>query len=124
MQNRHFTFSQLHEVYEWQIVSSFDKTFGRTMLGEELCCLHFWQLHDSSNKGWMTLEEVGHLLRTLKFDQLFVNEKGHLVMENLTMAKFKREFEFNLQSKLGELRNGEDMIRFDLVRDIFLERGL
>jgi hypothetical protein len=66
------------------------------MLGEELFCLHFWQLHDKSNKGWMTMEEVGHLLRTLKFDQLFVNEKGHLVIEDLNMRKFKEEFKFNL----------------------------
>jgi len=47
--------------------------------------------------------------------------------DNLTLSKLKQEFKFNLKSKPGELvelDGRETIIRFDLVRDIFLERGL
>jgi hypothetical protein len=43
------------------------------------------------------------------------------------LAKLKQEFKFNLKSKNGELLEidgNETIIRFDLMRDIFLERGL
>jgi hypothetical protein len=43
------------------------------------------------------------------------------------LAKLKQEFKFNLKSKPGELLEidgNETIIRFDLMRDIFLERGL
>ena len=39
--------------------------------------------------------------------------------------KLKQEFKFNLRGKKGEILTDEDtIIRFDFIRDIFLERGL
>ena len=128
MQNYGVTFKDLYTVYLNQIASSYEKTYGREILGEELCCLHFWNLHDSDQKGWMTLKEAGVLLRAFKFDQLFLNEKGHLVQEDLTLKRLKEEFKFTLSQRSAELIQTEDpndtIIRFDLVREIFLERGL
>ena len=94
------------------------------MLGEELSCLAFWKIIDKEGKGWLTLEEFGHLLRALKFNHLFHDIQGHET-EPLTVQKLKKEFEFNLRSKRGEIKGRENIvIRFDLIRDIFLERGL
>ena len=49
--------------------------------------------------------------------------------DELTINKMKQEFKFNLQKKRGELIDVHDdgqesIIRFDFIRDIFLERGL
>jgi hypothetical protein len=98
------------------------------MLGEELSCLSCWKLTKGTEKGWMTLKEAGHLLRTLKFDQVFVNEKGHLIQEDLTIERFSNEFNMYLNLNRGELVEMKDpnetIIRFDCMRGIFLERGL
>lgn len=58
---------------------------------------------------------------------MFVDEFGK-PDDVLTLTKFREEFDFNLSRKRGELPLGvpedEVVIRFDLIRDIFLERGL
>ena len=48
------------------------------------------------------------------------------VPDRLTYSYLKEEFKFNLKSKTGELKDhgDETIVRFDLIRDIFLERGL
>lgn len=128
MDGLELTFDELHEIYLNQIASSYEKTFGNTLLGEELSCLSFWLLNETSNKGWLNVREASKLLHTLKFDQVMVDERGIVTADNMTLKSFKKEFNFNLEQKKGELiklENEEDtIIRFDLVRDIFLERGL
>jgi hypothetical protein len=47
----------------------------------------------------------------------------------LTLKKFQQEFKFNLASKRNELlsqnvEENEEIVRFDFIRDIFLEKGL
>ena len=119
----------MYEIYKNQVASSYEKTFGRDYLGEELSCLSFWILHDKEMKGYMNLKEAGQLFRTLKFNSLFLNDNGKLDDDELTLKKLKNEFSFNLRNKPNELiKAGTDtedtLIRFDFVRDIFLERGL
>ena len=67
------------------------------------------------------------MLHAFKFTNLFVDQFGK-PDDVLTQTKFRDEFAFNLSSKRGELPLGvpedEVVIRFDLIRDIFLERGL
>jgi hypothetical protein len=93
-------------------------------LGEELSCLSFWLIQDTLQKGWLSLDEFRQLLKALKFQYLFVNTIGQ-ADEVLTVKKLRNEFKFNLRDKRGELTNDEDtIIRFDFIRDIFLERGL
>lgn len=57
-----FNFEELLALYENQIAASFEKTFGRELLGDELSCLSFWLIQDESKKGWLTLEEFKGLL--------------------------------------------------------------
>lgn len=72
----------------------------------------------------MTLDEFRQLLKALKFQYLFEDEIGK-PDEVLTVKKLKKEFKFNLYDKKGEILEDEDtIIRFDFIRDIFLERGL
>lgn len=119
------TFNELHDIYLNQIAASYEKTFGRDFLGEELSCFTFWTLCDVQEKGWMNLQEAERIFKALKFDQLFEDERG-LQTEPLTIQKLKNEFKFNLQNKQGELIDdfGDTVIRFDFMRELFLERGL
>ena len=111
-------------MYLNQIASSFEKSMGRTLLGEELSCFSFWLVQDTLKKGWLSLDEFRVLLKALKFQYLFEDEIGQ-PDEVLNLKKLKNEFKFNLKDKFGELIHDEDtIIRFDFIRDIFLERGL
>ena len=62
-----FTFQQLIDLYENQIVASFEKTYGRELLGDELSCLSFWLLADEQQKGWLDAEELTPLMKAFKF---------------------------------------------------------
>lgn len=121
------TFNELHAIYLNHIAASYEKTFGRELLGDELTCLSFWQLQDKEKKGYMTLEELKELLKCFKFTHLFEDPYGY-PDDRLTVDKFKREFKFCLSEKPGEIRKNETddevIVRFDLMREIFLERGL
>ena len=121
-----FTYDELRSIYVNQIASSYEKTFGQELLSEELSCLSFWLLADPNQKGWLSLQEAVPLLKAFKFTHLFEDQWGK-ADDNLTLTKLKQEFKFNLKGKPGELLEidgGEAIIRFDLMRDIFLERGL
>jgi len=67
------------------------------------------------------------MIQAFKFNHLFVDQNGS-DSPDLTLKKFKSEFKHALSSKRGELISGADpsdvIVRFDLIRDIFLERGL
>ena len=119
--------SDLHAIYLNHIAASYERTFGRELLSDELTCLSFWNLRDTEKKGYLTLEELKDLLKSFKFTHLFEDPYGH-PDDRLTLDKFKREFKFCLSEKQGELKKVEDdsemIIRFDLMREIFLERGL
>lgn len=78
MEEKSFDFKEMQEIYLNQIASGYEKTFGRVLLGEELCCLSYWLLQDPSNKGYMTLGEFSGLLKTFKFG-------GNLVEDELTV---------------------------------------
>jgi hypothetical protein len=72
----------------------------------------------------LSLDEFRVLLKALKFQYLFEDNIGR-PDEILTAKKLRKEFKFNLAGKIGELiHDDETIIRFDFVRDIFLERGL
>ena len=132
---RQFSFEDLLVIFENQITASHEKEHGRELLGDELSCLSFWLIQDESQKGWLTLEEFKGMLYAFRFDHLFFDQYGK-PDDVLTMKKLKKEFKFNLQGKLGEIllpaqgtveANEKDkhaFVRFDFIRDVFLERGL
>lgn len=99
-------------------MSSYEKSFGRDLLGEELSALSFWLAF--TKKSALTFEEFSELLSALRFE---VN----------SMKEFKSEFSHVLfrDGGHGELTSVKDeagestnVFRFDLARRIFLERGL
>jgi len=89
------------------------------LLGDELSCLSFWLLADPERKGWLNADELTPLMKAFKFEQLFRTGP-------LSVGKLRQEFEFNLADNPYELREDvdEDVVRFNFIRDIFLERGL
>tara|TARA_B110000285_G_C15108369_1_gene609445 strand:- start:1119 stop:1367 length:249 start_codon:yes stop_codon:yes gene_type:complete len=82
-------------------------------------------LADPNQKGWLSFQEAVPLLKAFKFTHMFEDQWGK-EDNNLTLNKLKQEFKFNLKSKPGEMTelDGSSIIRFDFIRDIFLERGL
>lgn len=115
---REFSFSEIEGAYENQIIGSMEKTKGRTLLGDELSALSFYELTmEGSDKGYLTFEEMKTLMHAWRFDSIE------------TEQDFLQEFQFALQLSPGEIKrkdleNGEAVFRFDLARSIFLERGL
>jgi len=110
--DRHFRFEELMEVYENQIASSYERTLGRDLLADELSCFAFWNINysKSSSLNW---PEMQKLLTAFRFK-----------IEN--EDQFKSEFSFLLSENRGEIKSDlpETIYRFDLARQIFLERGL
>lgn len=125
--NIELSWKELVEVYKNQIASSYEKSFGNDLLGEEICCLSYWLLADPQRKGWLSCQEAVPLFLALKFNNM-LRDHYHKPEEFLTIAKLSEEFDFNLRQKRGEfieIEGTEDtIIRFDFMRDIFLERGL
>jgi hypothetical protein len=117
--NRSFNINELISVYENQIVSSFERSLGQDILADEISCLSYWLVEDSQKKGYFSFKELIPLLHAFRFD----THDG-----KLSLAAFKKEFKFLLLQNTGELKmdtQEEDVVvRFDLVRQIFLERGL
>lgn len=77
--------------------------------------MSFWMVKDTQRKGWLSLSEATDLLVALKFS---------IADSRLTYTSLKEEFKFNLKTKPGELKDTDTIVRFDFIRDIFLERGL
>ena len=88
LRGRAFLWTELIEIYENQIAASFEKSFGRELLGDELSCLCFWLIVDEQRKGWLTLKEFKELLYAFKFDNLFYDSIGK-PDDVLSMQKLK-----------------------------------
>lgn len=71
-----FDYDGLMAIIENQIAASYEKEFGRELLGDELSCLSFWLIQDESRKGWLSLEEFKGLLYAFRFDHLFYDQHG------------------------------------------------
>jgi hypothetical protein len=129
--NLEFSLDELTAFYEKQITASFERAHGRELLSDELSCLTFWMLQDNSNKGWMNIEEFRHLLHSFKFTNLLQNSKGESLPNQEVLRRVVSDFRLSKgQDRFGELlelsdASSKDLVfRFDLIRDVFLERGL
>lgn len=68
---REFSFSEIEGAYENQIIGSMEKTKGRTLLGDELSALSFYELTmEGSDKGYLTFEEMKTLMHAWRFDSI------------------------------------------------------
>ena len=108
-----YSWDEMLTMYEMQIVSSHEKSKGRTLHGEELSALAFWMYMDAQEKkGAMTEEsQVDKLMTALRFPGI------------KNFDRFRKEFQFSILP--GEFKKTrQDMLRFDLMRQIWLDRGL
>lgn len=104
---KYFKFPELVEVYENQIAASMERTTGRNLLADELSCLSLWlALTKESSMEWSGMSDLMQGFR-YRLD---------------SEAAFKKEFAWTLHTSPKELDHG--VYRFDLARQIFLERGL
>lgn len=82
-----FSWTQMQQVYDIQIIASYEKTEGRSLLGEELSCLSFWLLQDEERKGYLEFEAFKELLYAFRFTNIDSQEA------------FEKEFEFELNKE-------------------------
>ena len=83
------------------------------MFADELSCLSFWMV-DNKDSGAVDFEKFNDLLTAFRF-------------EVKDLEGFKTEFSSLLNQrelKSREVRGDSPVLRFDLMRQIFLERGL
>ena len=85
-QNKDFSWEELVEVYNNQIVSSYERSLGQELLADELASLSYWLIQDTEKKGFFTFKEVQPLLEAFRFDTT-----------TKTLNNFKKEFKFALQ---------------------------
>ena len=85
--NRSFNFNELLQAYDNQIVSSYERSLGQDLLGDELACLSYWLIEDAQKKGYFSLKEVIPLLEAFRFD----------ITPGYNLSNFKKEFRFLLQ---------------------------
>ena len=97
-------------MYEIQMLASFEKAVGRYLHGEELSALSFWLTQDVERKGSLDEETMTRLCHGLRFTD--VN----------SWNTFRDEFAFSIPD--NELHADREVLRFDLIRQIFLDRGL
>jgi hypothetical protein len=65
-----YSWDELLEIYKHQIVSSFERTLGQDLLADELSCLSFWLIEDTTRKGWLNLNELKPLMEVITFHLL------------------------------------------------------
>lgn len=82
------------------------------MHADELSCLSFWLIADTERKGWLSFKEAEWLMQAFRFELPF------------TYNIVRRDFAFTNQKMKHEYNQHSSIIRFDFVREIFLERGL
>ena len=92
------------------MLASFEKAVGRYLHGEELSALSFWLTQDVEREGSLDKDTMTRLCHGLRFTD--VN----------SWNTFKDEFAFSIQE--NELHENREVLRFDLIRQIFLDRGL
>lgn len=65
-----FSWAQMQQVYDINIVASFEKTKGRHLLGDELNCLSIWLLQDEAKKGYLEMDELFELMHAFRFTNI------------------------------------------------------
>ena len=74
-------------------MSSYERTLGQTLLADELACLSYWMIEDQSKKGYFLLHEAKPLFEAFRFN-----------IDPFNAKNFKKEFQFALREKSGDLR--------------------
>ena len=110
MPGKSYSWEEMMQIYEIQMIASFEKAKGRYLHGEELSALSFWLMQDIDRVGRLDEAAMTRLCHGLRFTNVD------------SWDTFRDEFDFSLPK--NELRQGKEVLRFDLIRQIFLDRGL
>lgn len=98
--------------YTYQLVSTFERLEGQSLLAEEISALSYWLILDKDAVGYLSLEQFVTLLKAFR--------------ENIgkgTIEEIKERYKFLLSLNPGELlKENNTHFRFDFARRIFLER--
>jgi len=109
--------SEMMRMYDTQLVSSFERSLGQELLGDEISCFGFWNLVDSQLNGYLTFKQFEILLKMFRFE-----------IQPYNLEEVKKEFKSLIFESKQEIRakdSQDDLIfRFDFARRLFLERGL
>jgi hypothetical protein len=107
-------FNQLLKFYALQSLASFERLEGEELLARQLSALNYWRCVDTADKGIVNLTQFNQLLQAFKLPEL--NSK----------AEIERTFAWTLKELPNELNHMDEakgLLRFELVRRIFLERN-
>jgi len=111
-----FTFDNLMSIYDNKLVSSFEHFYGQESLASEIAAYTYWAYFDKELKGYMTVAEFAEFMKVFR---LGLNPK---------VESIKKEFNFALSDRPGEfdrdISERDEIVRFDFMRHIFLERNL
>ena len=110
MPGKSYSWEEMMQMYEIQMIASFEKAKGRYLHGEELSALSFWLMQDVDRVGRLDEPAMTRLCHGLRFTNVD------------SWDTFREEFDFSVPK--NELRQGKEVLRFDLIRQIFLDRGL
>ena len=96
MPNRGYTWEEMLQMYEMQMISSYEKAKGRTLHAAELSALSFWLLVDTERSGSLTeAKDMSQLMGALRYPDIN-NWKA-----------FRREFDFSIPDNEIKDKNGK-----------------
>lgn len=110
MPEKSYSWKEMLDMYEIHMIASYEKAKGRYLHGEELAALSFWLTQDVQQEGFLDVSAMKKLCHGLRFTDV------------QNWKTFRDEFAFSIPD--NELRTGNEVLRFDLIRQIFLDRGL
>lgn len=85
MPNRGYSWDEMLQMYEMQMIASYEKAKGRYLHSEELSALSFWLLSDTERKGSLTdAKDMQQLMGGLRYPDID------------SWSKFREEFEFSI----------------------------
>jgi len=109
-------FEEVIDIYSNKIVSGFEEYTGQEILASELAAYTYWISIDKELKGYMSIKDFAEFMKIFRM-AVPSNEKD-----------FTNEFKFALGFMHNEftrdISESESIVRFDLMRHIFLERNL
>ena len=103
-----FTYEQVFKLIQECTAASLIRQKGHTLHSLELLSFIFWRIA-TVNKPRVSKEQFSEIMKIFKF-------------KDITSENINSRFGYSL--KEGELLPTENAVRFDLFRQIFLDRGL
>lgn len=103
-----YTYEQIFKLIQECTAASLIRQKGHTLHSSELLSFIFWKIA-TINKSRVSKDQFSEMMKIFKF-------------KDITSENMNSRFGYSLRE--GELLPTEDAVRFDLFRQIFLDRGL